>query len=360
MTRTLTLILALSAASPLAHAQSTTAQSTTAQSTTAPTALTLGSAVTRAVTQGVDVTTARANLQKAQANLRAVRADPTSLITTLTQAEQDVAAQTASLNAAKLGAAQAAVSGYVQAFEAAQRTALAQAQVSLSERQLKIAQARLAARVATTLDVSRAQNALSSDRQDLASAQASLPVLEASLTRTLNLPAGTDLKLAAPGDAPKLSVTLAALQAGLEKRLPSLVQAAGGVNFAALQVKLADNDYTPARTLEDARTALDNASRALEDGARAAQTGVRDAWRSAQDAQARVAVAQDAAANAQTALRNAQARLKAGTAAAIEVQQAQVQAQQAELSVQQARGGVWRALAALGSAAGQDVTGLVN
>lgn len=37
-----------------------------------------------------------------------------------------------------------------------------------------------------------------------------------------------------------------------------------------------------------------------------------------------------------------------------------MQAQQADLSVQQAVGGVWRALAALGAAAGQDVTGLVN
>ncbi|GGS01164.1 TolC family protein [Deinococcus sedimenti] len=347
MKRTLTLILALSAASPLAHAQTTAT-------------LTLSSAVTRAVTQGVDVTTARANLQKAQANLRAVRADPTSLITTLTQAEQDVAAQTAALNAAKLGAAQAAVNGYVQAFEAAQRTALAQAQVNLSDRQLKIAQARLAARVATTLDVSRAQNALSGDRQDLANAQASLPVLEAALARTLNLPAGTDLRLGAPGDAPKLSVTLAALQSGLDKRLPALVQAANGVAFATLQVNLADNDYTPARTLEDARTALQNAARGLEDGTRGAQTGVRDAYRAAQDAQARVSVAREAAANAQSALRNAQARLKAGTAAAVEVQQAQLQAQQAELGVQQASGSVWRALAALGVAAGQDVTGLVN
>ena len=58
--------------------------------------------------------------------------------------------------------------------------------------------------------------------------------------------------------------------------------------------------------------------------------------------------------------RSAQARLKAGTAAAIEVQQAQVQALQADFSVLQAQGGVWRALAGLGVAAGQDVTGLVN
>ncbi|WP_155300024.1 TolC family protein [Deinococcus kurensis] len=333
---------------------------TAAGAQSAPTSLTLTGAVTRAVTQGVDVTTARANLQKAQANLRAVRADPTSIITTLTQAEQDVAAQAAALDGAKLAAAQAAVTGYVQAFEAAQRVTLAQAQANLSDRQLKIAQARLAARVATTLDVSRAQNVLNSDRQDLVSAQASLPVLEAGLARTLNLPAGTDLKLSAPGDAPKLSVTLAALQGGLDKRLPSLVHAANGAALAALQVRLSDNEYTPARTLDDARTAQANAQRGLDDGLRAAQTGVRDAYRSAQDAQARVAVAREAAANAQAALRNAQARLKAGTAAAIEVQQAQVQAQQADFSVLQAQGGVWRALAGLGVAAGQDVTGLVN
>ncbi|MBZ9713558.1 TolC family protein [Deinococcus multiflagellatus] len=333
-----------------AYAQNATVQSATA--------LTLPSAVARALAQGVDVTSARASLQKAQANLRAVRADPTSLITTLTQAEQEVAAQAAVLDAAKLGAAQAAISGYLSAYEGAARVTLAGAQVGLSERNLKIAQARLAARTATALDVSRAQNALNSDRQDLASARASLPVLEASLARTLNLQG--DLNLSAPPAAPKLSVTLAALQAGLEKRLPSLVQAANGAALAALQVRLSDNDYTPARTLEDARVAAQNAQRTLDDALRAAQTGVRDAYRAAQDAQERVALAREALQNARTALTQAQARLKAGTAAAVEVQQAQLQVSQAEFSLTQAQGGVWRALAGLGTASGVDVTGLVN
>ncbi|MBZ9750218.1 TolC family protein [Deinococcus sp. HMF7604] len=326
----------------------------------AQTALTLPGAVSRALTSGTDVTTARANLQKAQAGLRAVRADPTSLLPTLTQAEQDVAAQAAALDAAKLGAAQAAVSGYLAAAEGEARAALAAAQVALSDRNLKIAQARLAARVATALDVSRAQNSLNSDRQDLASARAALPVLEAQLTRTLNLPAGTDLKLGAVPAAPKLSTTLATLQTGLDKRLPSLVQAANGASFAALQVRLADNDYTPSRTLEDARVAAQNAQRSLDDGLRAAQTGVRDAYRSAQDAQERVALAREALQNAQSSLTQAQARLKAGTAAAVEVQQMQLQVQQAAFSLTQAQGGVWRALSALGSASGVDVTGLVN
>ncbi|UBV44890.1 TolC family protein (plasmid) [Deinococcus taeanensis] len=286
--------------------------------------LTLPGAVNRAVTQGADVTTARVNLQKAQANLRAVRADPASIMTTLTQAEQDVTAQAAALDAAKLGAAQAAVTGYLQTFEAALRVTLSGAQVALSERQLKIAQARLAARVATALDVSRAQNALSSDRQDLVSARGQLPVLEATLARILNVAGGTDLKLSAPPAAPKLSATLAALQTGLDKRMPSLVQA----------------------------------QRGLEDGLRAAQTGVREAYRAALDAQARVSIAQAAARTAQQNLTQSQARLKAGTAAAVEVQQAQLGAQQAQLGVQQAQNTVWRALAALSAASGVDVTGL--
>ncbi|WP_412029997.1 TolC family protein [Deinococcus yunweiensis] len=352
MTRTLTaLCSALLLAAPPAAAQGSSA-------TAVP--LTLAGAVTRALTTGTDITTARANLQKAQATLRAVRADPTSPITTLTQAEQDVAAQGAALDATKLSVTQTVVTQYLTAYETAQSVTLSAAQVALDERQLKIAQARLAARVATALDVSRAQNTLNSDRQDLANAQAQLPVLEASLSRSVNLPAGTNVVLTAPPAPPKLSVTLATLQSGLEKRLPTLVQAQNGAAFAALQVKLADNDYTPTRTLEDARTAAQNAQRSVDDGTRGATTQLRDAYRAAQDAQQRVPLAAEALANARTSLSTAQARLRAGTAAAVDVQAAQLQAQQAALGVTQAQGGVWRALAALGSASGIDLTGLAK
>lgn len=326
----------------------------------AQTRLTLSSAVSRALQNGPDVTSARANLQKAQANLRAVRADPTSIITTLTQAEQDTAAQAASLQGSKLSTAQTVIGQYTDAYEAQSRINLARAQVNLDERNLQIARARLQARVATQLDVNRAQTALSSSRQKLADAQAQLPVQEAKLARLLGLNSGTNLVLAAPPTPPKLSVSLATLQSGLEKRLPRLVQAANGVALAQLQVKLSNNDYTPARTLQDAQIALANAQRGLNDGTRASSNGVSEAYRAVQSAQQQVNVARQQASNAQTALSQAQARLKAGTAAAIEVQQAQVQSQQATLGVQQAQDGLWQALAALSAASGTDVTGLVN
>ncbi|MFC3834231.1 TolC family protein [Deinococcus rufus] len=355
MTRLLTMLC-----SALLLAHTAVAQTTAQAAAQSAVGLTLAGAVTRALANGADITTARANLQKAQANLRAVRADPTSPITTLTQAEQDVAAQSATLDATKLSVTQTVITQYLNAHEAAQSATLNAAQVALDERQLRIAQARLAARVATALDVSRAQNTLNGDRQDLANTQAQLPVLEALLARSVNLPAGTNLTLTAPPAPPKLSVTLATLQSGLEKRLPTVVQAANGAAFAALQVKLADNDYTPTRTLDDARTAAQNAQRSVDDATRGATTQLRDAYRAAQDAQQRVPLATEALANTQTSLSNAQAKLRAGTAAAVDVQSAQVQVQQAALGVTQAQGGVWRALAALGSASGIDVTGLVK
>lgn len=347
--RFLSVLLALGLSTTLGHAAAQDA-----------TNLTLQGAVTRALASGPDVTTARANLQKAQANLRAVRADPTSIITTLTQAEQDNAAAAVTLDGTKLNVAQTVISQYLAAYEAGGRIALNSAQVALDKRNLQIAQARLAARVATQLDVNRASTSLNSDTQALTDAQAQLPVLKAGLARTLGLPTGTALTLADPPAPPKLDVSLATLQAGLEKRLPSLSQAASGLSFAALQVRLADNDYTPARTLEDARTAQANAQRSLDDAVKAASTGVRDAYRAVQNAQEQVDIARQQSTNAQTTLTQARARLKAGTAAAVEVQQAEVQAQQASFAVTQAQGGLWRALAALGAASGVDVTGLAK
>lgn len=354
MKRRISLLLPLS----LAVSGALSSQSASAQAS-AQNSLTLASAVSRALNSNADVVSARATLQKAQANLRAVRADPSSIITTTTQAEQDVTAQASALDGTKLKTMQAVVGAYISAFETQQRVSLNAAQVALDERNLSIARARLAAKVATQLDVSRAQTSLNANRQELADARAQLPVQQAQLSRLIGLNSGTELSLSAPPAAPKLSAALGTLQAGLEKRLPALVQAANGVALAKLQVNLANNDYTPVRTLEDARVALENAQRSLDDAARASGTGVRDAYRAVQSAQEGLSVARQQAQNAQESLTQARARLKAGTAAAVEVQQAEVQAQQATLSVQQAQDGVWQALAALSVAAGTDVTGLV-
>ncbi len=328
----------------------------TAQSSAA---LSLPDAVTRAVANGPDVNTSRANLQKAQANSKAVQADPTSIITDQLGAQQTLQSATVGIANTKLSVMQTVVTQYLSIYESEQRTDLNTAQVNFYQRSLQIAQARLAARVATPLDVTKAQNSLSSNQQELADAKAQRPIAAAQLAKTLGL-GQTAISVKAPPAPPQLSATLASLQAGLGERLPTLVQAANVLQTAQLQVKVSDNDYTPARTLQDAQTALSNAQRDLDSGRKAAQTALNDAYRAAQNAREQVGISSAALSAQQTAVNQAQAKLKAGTAAAIDVQNAQVQLLTAQFALTQAQDNAWKALAALSVAAGKDVTGLVQ
>ena len=323
------------------------------------TALSLPDAVTRALASGPDTTTSRANLQKAQANDKAVRADPTSLITDQVSAQQGLESAQVNLSSTKLTVLQTVVTQYLSIYEAEQREDLNAAQVNFYSRSLQIAQARLAAKVATQLDVTKAQNSLSTNQQELADARAQRPIAAAQLAKTLGL-GQSAVTVKAPPAPPQLSATLASLQAGLDARLPTLVVAANAVQTAQLQVKVSDNDYTPARTLQDAQTALSNAQRDLDSGRKAALTSLNDAYRAAQNAREQIGISASSLSAQQTTLNQAQAKLKAGTAAAIDVQNAQVQLLSAQFALTQAQDNFWKALAALSVAAGKDVTGLTQ
>lgn len=325
--------------------------------------LTLPAAVARATTDGPEVSTARADLRNAEAEVRATRADPSPLITTLTQAEQAQAAALANLQYTKLTVAQQVVGDYLNVYELTQSAQVAEAQAALDGRRLEIARARLQTRTGTPLDVSRAEADLNASRETLSDTRAQLPVARASLARTLGLGNINDIAaytFSAPPQPPKLSASLASLEHGLETRLPSLVQAANGAEFARLQVRISDNDYTPRRTLEDARTTLQNAERSLTSAQRGAKTSLRDAYRAVQAAEQQVVLARQNLTNAKTALTQDETRLKAGTIAQIEVEGSRLQLRQSELNVQRALAGQWRALSALSVTAGRDVTGLVN
>ena len=161
-----------------------------------------------------------------------------------------------------------------------------------------------------------------------------------------------------PPAAPKLSATLATLQAGLEKRLPALVQAANGAAFAKLQVSIADNDYTPVRTLEDARTALANAQRTQASTQQSATQTLASAYQTAQAAYDALSVAQSREAAAQKTYTQDSARLKSGTISAVELQNTQLTLKKAQYARLQAQDRVLTALAALSVASGQNLTGI--
>lgn len=326
----------------------------------AQTALDLPGAVARALAGGPDLSTARANLTKASADLKARQNDPSAVITELQPVQQAYASASLALSATKLSVTQTVVSQYTALWEAQQAVSLNSAQAALDEKNLKVAQLKLANKSGTQLDVSKAQNTLATDQQELANARAQLPVLEAQLAKTLGLPAGSALRIAAPPTPPRLQSSLAALQNGLEARLPDVLRASQALESAQLQVKLSDNDYTPRRTLEDARTSAENAQRDLDSARKGVQTNLRDAYRAAQDAQERVTLAAQVLANAKSTLAQLQTRLQNGTAAALDVQSAQVNVQSAQLKLTQAQDGLWKALAALSVAAGVDLSGLAG
>ena len=321
--RLFTLSLGLALAAPAAHAQ---------------TALSAGSAVSAALTTSSDVKTSQANLDKAQAASRAAQADPSTLVAAKLNAANAEKLAQAQVRAAKLSALQSTVGAYTALLEAQENVELQTLQVAVDTKGVQVTQVKLGIGNATTLDVTNAQNTLAASTQTLADARAQLNLAAAKLGTLTGL--GSSVRAGSAVTAPKLSVTLASLQGGLE-RLTSLVGAANDVASAALNVKLADNDFTPARTLQDAKTALANAQRSQDSAEKTAGQTLASAYQAAQKT-----YTQDSA------------RLKSGTISAVELQATQLTLKKAQYSRLQAQNNVTEALAALSVAAGQNLTGI--
>ncbi|MDX2007506.1 MAG: TolC family protein [Meiothermus sp.] len=320
--------------------------------------LTLPAAVNTALERGADLSSQRATLANARADLAAKQADPSVLIVALTQSRQGAALEEARTSQRRLEVTQSVLTAYSNLYEAQQNIAVLEAQVALDVRNLEVARARLSARNATQLDVDRANNTLSSSRQSLADARAQLPILSNRLETLLASNSSGNLQVAATPAFAQRQVNQTTLEQGLEARLPNLLQAAQAVELAELNVRLADNDYTPPVTLRDARTNLENARRNLETARQNALTSLRDSVRAVQNALERVRIAQQDAANDQTTLKQDQTRFQSGTISRLQLQQSEVAVVRSSYTALQAVNNYWKALAALSVAAGQDVLGL--
>ncbi|RIH82495.1 type I secretion outer membrane protein, TolC family [Meiothermus luteus] len=322
--------------------------------------LTLVQALAQAYRQGPALQSAQATLQNTTLQLNALKADPSTLIVALTQAEQNAKLAQVNLEATRLSVMQSVVNAYMSLYEAQQNVALYQAQVALNQRNLEVARARQAAGNATALEVARAQTTLDSSRQSLTTAQAQLPVLAAQLAALMGLSDLGNVTVAPPPPTPALQADLEALRKDLFERLPSVLQAQQAVDLAQLNVKLADNDYTPAVQLNSAKLSLENNLRTLQTAQQNALTSLQNAYQAAQSAYKNIALAQANVANAQKLVEQSQAALRAGTISALQLQTDQVSLKSAEYALVQAVSAYWKALAAFSVAAGQDFTGLVR
>ncbi len=317
--------------------------------------VTASAAVTAALTNNADVKTAQANLDKAAAANRAAQADPSALVAAKLGASGGQAQAQAALRGARLNTLQGTVTAYTALLEAQENVALQTLQVAVDSKAVQVAQVKQNVGNATALDVEGAQNTLSGSQQNLADAKAQVGLASARLSTLTGL--GSGVRATGVANVPKLSTTLSKLQAGLNT-LASQVSANNDLAAAQLNVKLADNDFTPARTLQDARTALANAQRSLDSAAKGATQTLASAYQTAQNSYDLLGVAGAREAAALKTYNQDAARLKSGTISPVELQASQLSLKKAQFARLQAQDNVLEALAALSVASGQNLTGI--
>ncbi|WP_105318305.1 TolC family protein [Thermus tenuipuniceus] len=296
--------------------------------------------------------------ETARMELRALEADPSTLIQSLTQARQALALAELQVQAGRLSLLQSLLAAYTNLHEAQENEKVLEANRALAARNLAVVRAQRQAGNATDLDVAKAEAALRSAELAWKNAQGQRPALVKALEAVLGVVLSQEPKLF-PLPEPKLSdLSLDSLKEGLQNRLPSLLQAKQAVELAELQVSLADNDYTPRLTLEKARSSLETARRNQGNTLAQALSALESAYAQVQAAWGQVLTAQEALANQEKTLGVARRSFQAGTISLLQLEQEEAGRFQAQYSLLQAQNAYWRALAALSVAAGQDLTGL--
>jgi outer membrane protein TolC len=323
------------------------------------TAVTLEAAVKTAFARGADLASSAQSLQTAQDDLRVAQADPTTLAVAMTQARQGVALAQAQLNNSRITVMGNVSTAYLNLYEAQQNLEILNAQVALDSRNLDVAKAKLAQNNGTALDVRKAETTLATSRQNLANGKAQLPTLSNRLEVLLGSDLKGDLTVADPPAYKEVKVDLAALEKGLDANLPSVLQSAQGVELQTLNVKLADNDYTPANTLSDAKSALSSAQRTLDTARKNAVTTLRDAARNVTATLESVKIAQTSLQNDNDSLKQDQQRFKNGSISRVQLQTSELTVLRSQYAVAQAQDNYTKALNTLSGAAGVDVTGMV-
>lgn len=260
------------------------------------------------------------------------------------------------MRAARLSTLQNTVNAYTALLEAQENVDLQTLQVQVDQKALQVAQVKLSVNNATPLDVQRAQNTLSGSTQDLADARAQVNLASGRLATLTGLDNG--VRAAGLTSVPTLKTSLASLRTGLNANLTSVVSAGQEVAEAQLAVKLADNDFTPAQTISQARITLANTRRTLDAAQKNARTTLASAYQTAQNAAAQLQVALSREAAAQKSYTQDAARLRGGTISAVTLQGTQLALKQARYARLQAQDNVLEALAALSVAAGQNLTGI--
>jgi outer membrane protein len=319
------------------------------------TSYSLERAVSSAIQNGSEMANARTTLEQAKRDMDSREADPVSAVNEKLVARQAFKLAQVRLASTRLEVTQNVVSDYLALYEAQENTNVLAAQLALDTRSLEITKARNEAGSATKLDISKAENQLKASRQSAQDLKAKLPVLASRLARLLGLPKGAGISVQAPKTGKIKALDLNKLEANLDDRSPVLLEASQAVELAQLNVKLSDNDWTPAVQLRQAQTSLTNAQRSFDGAQRSATTQLRDAFRATDDAFEQAQIAAQARDNAERTLTQDKSRLAGGTISKLDYLNSEIAAVRARYQAIQANDGHLISLAGLSVASGMDL-----
>jgi outer membrane protein len=315
----------------------------------------LETAFLSAIQNGSEMANSRTTLEQAKRDMESREADPVSAVNEKLITRQGFKLAQARLASTRLEVAQNVITDYVALYEAQENTNVVAAQLALDTRSLEITKARNEAGSATKLDISKAENQLKASKQSAQDLKAKLPVIASRLARLLGLPKGANFSVQAPKTGKIKALDLNKLEVDLDDRSPTLLEAAQAVELAQLNVKLSDNDWTPAVQLRQAQTSLANAQRNFAGAQRSATTQLRDAGRANDDALEQAKIATQARENAERTLAQDKSRLAGGTISKLEFLNSEIAAIRARFAAIQANDGYLISLAGLSITSGMDL-----
>lgn len=275
------------------------------------------------------------------AKLALEQADATNLTrpspTSLYQAEMNLKSAEKGLDIVKQDVILSTDQLYYSLLRAEHMVSIAEQALDLAERQLQITNAKESVGMATQLDIIRAENQVASSRNSLASAILNRELAMVSLNQAIGFAPTTVLSLEDEFSYERTEdLDLdAAIEFALANRI-EIAQAKSAVEIADMNVKLADNTFTPRLTYERAKISADDARIRLKEQENKIALSVRQAYVSLVQAEAKIELSEARVNEARENLRITQLLFEADMATNVEVLAAQNQYTQSQIDALQA------------------------